>query len=162
MANSDIVLVPMEPSDVPTLQIWFEDEELSKRLGGMLPLQKYFDYVQSESNYFAWMALEGGTPQDGGTPVGAVFMQIESNEPDEADEPQSFAFLVRPRLRSRGYGRRILQRFMGQPEASDAKKWRVGVEADNIACQRCLASVGFVPENAAEDEEGFLQYIQTR
>ncbi len=45
MANQEVVLIPMEQSDLPTLQSWFEDEELSERLGGILPLQKYFNYV---------------------------------------------------------------------------------------------------------------------
>lgn len=150
MVNPEVLLVPMEPSDLPTLQAWFEDKELSKRLGGMLPLHKYFDYVQSESNYFAWMALEGDTP------AGAAFMQIEPGE------PQSFGFLVKPELRSRGYGRRILQKLIVQPEVSGAKEWKVGIESDNIASQRCLASVDFVPESGIVDEEGFLQYICIR
>jgi GNAT superfamily N-acetyltransferase len=150
MVNQKIILVSMEQSDLPTLQSWFEDKELSKRLSGMLPLHKYFDYVQDESNYFAWMALEGDTP------VGAVFMQIEPGE------PQSFAFLVKPELRSCGYGRRILQQLIARPEVSDAKEWKVGIESDNIASQRCLVSVGFVLESSAKDEEGFLQYSRIR
>lgn len=150
MAHQEVVLVPMKQADLSTLQSWFEDKELSKRLGGMLPLQKYFDYVQSESNYFAWMALEGDTP------VGAVFME------NEAGEPQSFAFLVKPELRSGGYGKRILQKLMAQPELSNAEEWKVGIEPDNIASQRCLASVGFVPESGIEDAEGFLQYIRVQ
>ena len=150
MTKQEVALVPMGQSDLVILQSWFEDEELSERLGGMLPLQQYFDYVQSEPNYFAWMTLEGDTP------VGAAFMQVESGE------PQGFAFLVKPVLRSRGYGRLIVQKLMAQPEASTAKEWKVGIESDNIASQRCLASVGFVPESGVADEEGFLQYIYTQ
>ncbi len=93
------------------------------------------------------MALEGDTP------VGAAFMQVEPGE------PQGFAFLVKPELRSHGYGRLILQKLMAQPEAASAKEWRVGIEPDNIASQRCLASAGFLPQSDVEDEEGFLQYI---
>lgn len=147
MASQKVVLVPMEQSDLPTLQSWFQDEELSKWLGGMLPLQKYFDYVQGEPNYFAWMAMEGDTP------VGAAFMQVEPGE------PQSFAYLVEPELRSRGYGRLILQKLMAQPEVVSAKEWKVGIKANNIASRRCLASVGFAPKSGVEDEEGFLQYV---
>jgi GNAT superfamily N-acetyltransferase len=146
MVNPEVVLVPMEQSDLSTLQSWFEDKELSTWLGGTLPLQPYFDYVQSEINYFAWMAREGDTP------VGAAFMQVEPLE------PQGFAFLVKPELRSRGYGRLIVQKLMAQPEASAAKDWKVGIKVGNIASQRCLASVGFMPESGVADEEGFLQY----
>jgi RimJ/RimL family protein N-acetyltransferase len=147
VTNQELILVPMEQSDLPTLQAWFEDEELSRWLGGTLPLQQYFDYVQSEVNYFAWMAIEGDTP------VGAAFMQVEPSE------PQGFAFLVKPELRSRGYGRLIVQKLMAQPEASAATEWKVGIKVGNIASQRCLDSVGFVPESGVADEEGFLQYV---
>lgn len=147
MRHQKVVLILMEQSDLPTLQTWFEDAELRRRLGGMLPLQKYFDYVQSEADYFAWMALEGDTP------VGAAFIQVEPGE------PQSFAFLVNPGLRSQGYGRLIVQQLMARPEAALVEVWKVGIEPDNLASQRCLASVGFGLENRAEDEEGFLQYV---
>lgn len=147
MTHPKTTLIPMEQSDLPTLEAWFKDQELRQRLGGMLPLQDYFDYVQGESNYFAWIA------QDGDVPVGAAFIQIEPGE------PQSCAFLVNPVLRSQGYGRLILQQLMAQPEAGAVKQWKVGIEADNIPSQRCVTAVGFVPENGIEDEEGFVQYI---
>ena len=147
MPNRKVLLVPMEQSDLTILQSWFEDEELSKRLGGILPLQQYFDFVQSDPNYFAWKAMRGDAP------IGAVFIQVEPSE------PQSFGFLVKPDLRSRGYGQLILQRLMIQPEVASVKEWKVGIESDNIASQRCLASVGFVPESGVEDKQGFLQYI---
>ena len=146
MLRQQVVLIEMEQADLPTLQGWFEDPELSRRLGGMLPLHKYFSYVQSEPNYYAWMVL------DGAAPVGAAFLQVEP------DEPQSFAFLMNPSLRSQGYGRLIVQGLMAQPGAGSVKEWRVGIEADNLASQRCLASIGFVLDDPAEDEEGFLQY----
>jgi GNAT superfamily N-acetyltransferase len=146
MKHYQVTLIPMGQPDLPILQGWFEDKELRHRLGGMLPLQKYFDYVQSESNYFAWMAY------DGDVPVGAAFIQIEPGE------PQSCAFLVHPELRSQGYGRLILQQLMAQPEVGAVKKWEVGIEGDNITSQRCMAAVGFVPESGVEDEEGLVQY----
>ena len=147
MTNQEVTLVPMEQSDLAILQSWFKDAELRKRLGGMLPLQQYFDFVQSEPNYFAWKAMEGDAP------IGVVFVQVEPSE------PQSFGFLVKPTLRSRGYGRLILQKLMALPEVASVKEWKAGIESDNIASQRCLASVGFVPESSVEDEQGFLQYI---
>jgi RimJ/RimL family protein N-acetyltransferase len=127
------------------LHLWFEDEELRKRLGGMLPLDRFLDYVQSETDYFAWMAWEGDEP------VGAGFF--------EKSEPQSFGFLVRPELRGRGYGRLIARALMASPEAAAVQQWKVGIESDNIANQQCIASIGFVPENDEVDEEGFLQFI---
>lgn len=150
MPHQQLVLIDMEQADLPTLQDWFGDAELSRRLSGMLPLQKYFSYVQSEPNYYAWMALEGAVS------VGAAFLQVEP------DDPQSFTFLVNPSLRSQGYGRLIVQGLMARPEVAEVKEWRVGIEADNLASQRCLASVGFVLDDPTEDEDGFLQYTFIR
>jgi hypothetical protein len=61
MNHQEVHLIPIEPSKLSTLQLRFEDQELSARLGGMLPLQQYFDYVQSQSDYHAWMAVHGDT-----------------------------------------------------------------------------------------------------
>lgn len=140
-----VTLVEMKQTDLATLRLWFEDRELSKRLGGMLPLEKYFDYVQSEPDYFAWMALEGANS------VGAVFMQIEPGE------PQGFVVLVKPELRSQGYGRSIIRQLMAQ--AQGIGEWKVGIEPDNIASRRCHEAAGFVPQSGVADNEGFMQYI---
>ena len=146
MSQREIILVSMQQRDLRILQSWFDDAELKKRLGGLLPLQRYFDYVQSEPNYFAWTAMEGETS------IGALFLQVQTHE------PTSFGFLVDPAVRSCGYGRSLLRKLMVQPEVARIEKWRVGVESDNLASQRCMQAVGFMLESDVEDEDGFLQY----
>jgi hypothetical protein len=37
------------------LEMWFKDEELLNRLGGTLPLQGWYEYIQQSPNYFTWM-----------------------------------------------------------------------------------------------------------
>lgn len=141
-----MVLEPLQPSDLPTLEAWFEDEELSRRLGGMLPLSPYIEYVQREPDYFAWMA------RDGDEPVGAAFLQVTPGE------PAAFTFLVNPLLRSRGYGRHILKALLARPEGAAVQRWQADVETDNVASRRCLASVGFVLESDVPDADGLLYY----
>lgn len=147
---NDLVFDPMTQHYLPLLEKWFEDAELRRRLGGMLPLQNFFDYVQSEPDYFWWVAV------DADRPVGMAFMQIEPGE------PQGFGFFVRPDLRRRGYGTRILKMLPARPEAASATVWQVGIEADNFASQRCVAALGFVPDGNGPDAGGFLQYFYHR
>lgn len=137
---------PLTLNELPTLAAWFEDEELCRRLGGMLPLPAYLDYVQRAPDYFAWLAWSGDAP------VGAAFLERER------DQPQSFAFLVAPGLRGQGYGRRIIEALLARPEAASIPIWRVGVEPDNTASRRCLAAAGFRQESDESDAEGFLPY----
>ncbi len=144
---SDLIVVPMTQDYLPMLEEWFEDDELQHRFGGMLPLQKFWDYVQSEPGYFWWVAL------DGDRPVGMAFMQIEPGE------PQGFGFFVSPSQRRQGYGTRILKRLLARPEAASATVWQAGIEADNFASRRCVAALGFTPDGNGPDDEGFLQYI---
>lgn len=144
---SALIFVPMTQDYVPMLEEWFEDAELQNRFGGMLPLQKFSDYVQSEPDYFWWVAL------DGDRPVGMAFMEIEPGE------PQGFGFLVSPSRRRQGYGTRILKRLLARPEAASATVWQAGIEPDNFASQRCVAAVGFAPDGNGPDAEGFLQYV---
>ena len=144
--QKDARLAPLTAADLPTLSAWFEDGELRRRLGGMLPLGDYLAFVQRTPGYFAWMAW------DGEAPVGAAFLQ------QEPDSPQSFAFLVGPLLRGQGHGQRIVRALLTRPEAAPVQNWRVSVEPDNAASQRCLSAAGFVPERDEPDADGFLTY----
>ena len=144
---SDLIFVPMTQDYVPMLEEWFEDAELQRRFGGMLPLQNFLDYVQSEPEYFWWVAL------DGSASVGMAFMQIAPGE------PQGFGFLVNPALRRQGYGTRILQMLLARPEAASVTIWQAGIEPDNVASQRCVAALGFAPDGSGPDAEGFVQYV---
>lgn len=141
---------PLGLLDLPTLTAWFEDEELGRRLGGMLLLPGYLDYVWREPGHFAWLAW------DGDRPVGAAFLQLEP------DQPQTFAFLVAPALRGRGYGQLIVQTLLTQPEAAGVETWQVCVELDNVASRRCLAAAGFTQESADVDADGFLPFVLSR
>lgn len=144
---TELIFVPMTQEYMPTLEKWFKDAELRRRFGGMLPLQNFFNYVQSEPDYFWWVAL------DGKMSVGMAFMQIEP------EEPQGFGFLVNPALRRRGYGARILKLLMARPETASATVWQAAIEQNNIASQRCVAALGFVPDGNGPDAQGFLQHV---
>ncbi|MEK3886505.1 hypothetical protein [Bacillus sp. FSL K6-3431] len=54
------------------LEEWYKDKEVLNRLGGKLPLQRWFQYVQQNPNYFAWMVFEKNSP------VGQIEVEIYS------------------------------------------------------------------------------------
>jgi len=134
----------VDEETLPTLETWFEDPELRRRLGGTLPLRRWFSYVDSQPGRFAWMAYEEGKS------VGMVDLEAEP------DGTGWVAHLVKPELRGRGYGRRILEAMLAQPEVSRLKVIKGGIEPDNVAALRCCQAVGFVLEGDEPDEEGFL------
>ena len=136
----------MTVDDLIILQAWFADEELKRRMAGLLPLGQYYTYLQSNPASHAWMVRENGTP------VGAVILE------GMPDAPHTFAFFVNPTLRSRGYGRQMLRQLLLQAKAIGVKKLTAGVESNNIASQRCLESVGFSAENEVADGDGFWGY----
>jgi len=141
-----MTFTPITALDLPLLETWFQDAELRRRLGGMLPLPRYFDYVASVPDYHAWMVCEDSVA------VGAAVLEIAP------DVPQSFGFFVNPELRNRGYGRRIARALIEQPEAAGIKTFDVGVETDNEASRRCLEAVGFIKQDGL-DAEGFLHLV---
>ncbi|HEX8834431.1 MAG TPA: GNAT family N-acetyltransferase [Abditibacteriaceae bacterium] len=149
MRLPEITFVDLDETHLPTLEKWFENRELSERLRGMLPLKEFFNFVQTQANYYAWIALEEGQP------VGATLVQFNV----ERSAPQSFAFFVKPQLQSKGYGRRIVRLLVSQPEFLGVQRWQVGIEPDNMASRHCLSAVGFVADRDTPDEDGLLQYV---
>lgn len=146
---SEIVLIPFDESGLWTLEAWFQDAELRKRLGGMLPLRRWFDSVRTDQGRFTWMAYEQSAP------VGLVDLETYP------DHTAWATLLINPELRGRGYGRRILRAMLSRPEVTCLKRIKAIVEHENIASLQCLWSVGFVVEYSDVEyselgEEGFV------
>jgi RimJ/RimL family protein N-acetyltransferase len=141
---SEIKLTPLNESGLSVLETWFQDAELRKRLGGMLPLRRWFDYVRTDPGRFIWMAYEQGAP------VG--FLDLETFGGHTA----WVTLLVNPELRNRGYGTRILRALFSRPEVTSLKRVKAVAERENIASLRILWSLGFGVEWAERDEEGFV------
>lgn len=144
---SEIVFAPLDESGLSTLEAWFEDAELRKRLGGMLPLPAWFERVRRQPGRMAWMTY------DLGEPVGLV--ELESCP----DGTAWLTFLVNPARRDRGYGHRILGAVLFRPEVRCLKRIRAVVQGDNPASLRCFYSVGFGVDCSEPDEEGFITLV---
>jgi len=147
---ADLVLRPVAESDLRTLQRWFHDREIRKRLGGMMPLRAWLHHVTTHADRLAWMALEKGSA------VGLIDLETC------ADGTATFAFLVAPRLRFRGYGKRLVRALRARPEVTGLTSVEGRVEPDNTAALRCLRAVGFAPRSLEPDEEGFLTLVSPR
>ncbi|WP_391370985.1 hypothetical protein [Lysinibacillus sp. KU-BSD001] len=47
-----IELRVFESKDMETIQGWFNDFEIQRRLGGMLPLNEWYNYIHNNEHYF--------------------------------------------------------------------------------------------------------------
>jgi RimJ/RimL family protein N-acetyltransferase len=119
------------------LQSWFQDAELKRRLA--FPSESWFEFVTTDPVQRAQIAYESSTP------VGFVHYEHES------DGRVALAFGVRPDLRGRGYGKRILRAVLASPELASVERVWGGVEPDNVASIRCLTAVGFTSEPYPEE-----------
>lgn len=140
---SEITLTPLDESRLSTLEAWFQDAEIRRRLGGMLPLRRWYEYVRTDPRRFIWIACEENTP------VGLVDLETYGGHTAWA------TLLVNPELRGRGYGTRILRAMFSRPEVTCLNRLKAIVERENIASLRILCSLGFGVEWAEPDEEGF-------
>ena len=142
MASFDFI--PLDEVGLEEYESWFSDAELRRRIEP--PRVNWFRYVSNEPGVHAWMIREAGTP------VGHIQLDVS---PDQAG---SFSIVVKPQLRGRGLGGRIMRIFLARPEVMRLRRLEAGVEQDNLAAQRCLRTAGFTQEGIAPDNEGFLTF----
>lgn len=129
---------------LPVLESWFEDQELRRRLGGMLPLESWFSHVQSTPGYYLWAGFER-----------EELSGIVGFEAD-AEQVGNVLLLVNPIRRGQGYGQALLRAMLEQPETQALAGLLAEVEADNLASLSCFESVGFTRRPVTRDEEGLL------
>ncbi|MED4531840.1 GNAT family N-acetyltransferase [Metabacillus fastidiosus] len=142
-----IEMCVFENQDIETIETWFEDFEIRRRLEGILPLRKWYEYVKENTEYFVWIALENKQS------VGIVMVELEENHTG------SIALAVNPFLRNKGYGKVLIERTMALPVLNSVEKWFAGIEEDNIACLKCFQSIGYSFENIQPDEDGYYSLI---
>ena len=140
-----MAFVLIDESGLRVLETWFDDPELQRRYSR--PDRTWFDYVCNEAGVRAWMIHENGAP------VG--HLQLDT----DADGTGHIGLVVKPELRNRGYGKRILRAFLGRPEVRRLNTIVGCAEVDNVASHRCVRAVGFVQQGTEPDEEGFLSFV---
>lgn len=136
-----------DSKDIETVQVWFNDFEVQRRLEGITPINEWFNNINNNAHYFVWLAFENEQP------VGMVMVERED------DFTGNVALVVKPSLRNKGYGRSIIEKVMSLPETKFVKKWFAGIEEDNLACIKCFQSIGYAFESAHPDEDGYYSLI---
>lgn len=124
--------------DLPVLERWFEDEETKKRLGGMLPLARWFENIQALKNQVNYMAVTEDLL------IGMV--TLETYE----DMSASIALLVNPALRNQGYGKEIIHEAIMHLDG--CTEIHAHIEWDNTASIRCFGVLGFVERGIDADD----------
>ncbi|HEK9103800.1 TPA: GNAT family N-acetyltransferase [Bacillus pseudomycoides] len=135
-----------QDDDMNIMVSWFEDSEVHKRLGGMLPLQEWYSFAKDNKSYNIWVAEQEGKI------IGISMVEIEEGT-------GSIALLIDPSLRGKGLGKEIIRKTMLLGEMKDLKKWFAGIEMDNIACLKCFESNGYSYEDIRPDEDGYYSLI---
>jgi len=141
----DPVLAPLVRADLDLLREWFKDPETAARLGGMLPLEEWFENTKSLAGQANWLAY------DGEAPVGHACLE------SYADGSASFALLVRPDLRRKGWGKRLAEAVIAHAKETGVTILNGYAEGDNAASIKLMESAGF-RQTAGPDEDGFYTY----
>ena len=138
----------LDDAAVAELREWFRDPEVSRWMSfpddGRLE-----DHRRTRGSFWALV-------DDGDAPVGYIELDPEEAEPGPPGF-LSLTFSVRPDLRGRGYGSRLLEWIKGYAAQEGYAALSAAVHADNAASLRCLARNGFVELEGA-NEHGYALY----
>lgn len=166
-----VTLVPFTDGLLPVVQVWFEDAEVRRRLGGPdWPARALRMRGQGLGEVFrgrlvlrdhSWVALD-----DGGTPVGLVGGEVYDRWiGDRGVEPgpaMGLAYVVDPGRHRQGYGTAMLLALVRAPEVADVVLFAAGIEPENTASVRCAAAAGFRPDSSEPDDEGIVHHLLRR
>lgn len=139
-------LRPLTAADLPTIQLWFDDEETRHWLGGRDWPRKSLRLAGP--NRFELLA----TVDD--LPVGMVDVEIEHGR-------AAFAVVIAPAVRRQGLGRRMVEACMAEPMFVAVEEWFAGVERGNVASRQLLERLGFL-QMTDEDANGFTYFARRR
>lgn len=175
-------LVPYQREHLPVVQPWFENAEVDLRLGGpdwparefelqeKLPGTQYRGALTlrmrawvmvadddvplallTASEYDRWTTCGPGT---GDETISVVSVEDVTSA--------GFAVVVDPSNWGRGLGRTAVELLVAHPDLADVRLFGAGIDADNLASQRCMTSAGFRPDVAEPDWENTVYYLRRR
>ncbi|MGG1244439.1 hypothetical protein BSBH6_03104 [Bacillus subtilis] len=136
----------LKESELKILEHWFENEDTRRRMDGMLPLDAWYKRVKEDENDSIIMAY------DGQLPAGMVVIEF-------VEERAYIGLIVNPLYRLQGYGKRILQKLLNDPDINSVREWAASIEEDNRISLACFQAAGFTLEETEPDEDGFLTLI---
>ena len=124
---------------------WFSDKDLRNWV--QPPTDIWYEYVRSTPRVRDWLIYHDKAP--------VAHIQFERI----GDGIGSVSLVVKPELRYRGFGRRVLQSFLLREEIQDLKSIDVEIEPDNEPAQHCVLAAGFTQRGEEPDEDGFLRFV---
>jgi len=172
-----LTLRPFTSADAGRIEHWFDDPEVRHRLGGRPWIHRAVRLLDEQPGEWfrgrivlrahAWLALD-----DDETPVAFVGGEVYDrwvryhgegpSGPLLSDEDRrraiGLAYAVDPARWGRGHGHGALRAVVAHPDVVDVALFFCGIDADNIASQRCCAAAGFGLIDAAPDHEDMLYF----
>ncbi len=139
--------VPLADSDIPMLEQWHEDLELSRRYGGRDWPRKFLKMTQQDPHRKGWVAWSDG--------LRVAYIDLEI-VPQECIG--HIGLVVHPALCGKGYGKKALADALQLPAICVLKEIRAGIEQDNTVSIRCFMALGFRQLNEVPDHEGCLNF----
>lgn len=140
----------LSPEHFPLIEVWFDDMETQKYLGGRNWLYNSIELmtnsigVEFHENIvtarYVWTVFESKNP------VALIDIELYDNK------TAGFAFVVTPEKRNQGIGRKVLLLLKNRPELTDIRILIGGVEPKNTPSRKCLEKAGFKIENIPDDE----------
>jgi RimJ/RimL family protein N-acetyltransferase len=166
-----VTLVPFTGEFLPAVQVWFEDADVRRWLGGpdwpaqVLRLRGHGLGEEFRGRLVlrdhSWVALD-----DSGVPValvgGEVYDRWIGERGVEAGPAMGLAYVVDPRRQRQGYGTAALLALVGAVEVADVVLFAAGIEPENTASVRCAAAAGFRPDDPEPDDEGIVHHVLRR
>lgn len=129
--------------DMPELQSWFAQPNAeNKFINDYADVETWLELIESSDKRFGYMIYQDLQP--------IAFLDLELYD----DHSASIAFGVKPELRGKGLGKKIIQEVMNLPSLKTITQIHAGVEPDNIASQKVLLSNGF----RKTTEEGIIEF----
>ena len=141
---TDVALRPFAAADLPEYTAWFADPETAARLSA--PDDAWLRHIAGQ-DASAWSADAGGRL------VAVVQADADADDPGRAH----VCVLTDPTRRRRGWGTRVLRRFLAGPgHRFAAIEGRI--EPDNRASIAMTLTAGFRQLSDAPDEDGMLRF----
>jgi RimJ/RimL family protein N-acetyltransferase len=138
-----IQLQKMRLTDLKTLSSWFSEIETKRRLGGLPPLNDWFENTEKLANYKKLLAIVDGEI------IGMATIE------EYSDNSASISVLVNPARRKVGFGRQIVMEILtfARPNLTI----HAYIEVNNISSIRLFTVCGFT--KGKTDTDGFTDFV---
>ncbi|NRP21010.1 hypothetical protein LPJGGPFB_04269 [Ensifer adhaerens] len=139
VSTSEIMFRRFTNENLGAYRAWFADAEIARFLS--YPTDDWFAHVSGSVNARCWAAI---------APDGVMLAEIQVDR--DEDGVGHIELAVRPDLRGKGYGKRILLAFLSGPGSVFAEL-HAHVEIDNAASLSCFKRCNFVVAAEQDDDE---------